>query len=126
LQTGELRLSEALQAETQGDRERAAQKKMNAENAISGLSCRIASLLEPHWRGAGVGVLTANTATTRKMFRLTQLFVIGRLVEFLREVFPHFRKIMFHTMLAIILALLALSSYPFAQRDTLIILPGSS
>jgi len=122
LQTSESRLSEALQAEAEGNREEAVRKRMKAQSAVSSLSSRIGALLEPHWRLSSVGPLTPNNATTRRAFRLAQLFVVGRLVEFLREIFPHFRSMMFHTTLAILLALLALSSYPFAQRDTLIML----
>jgi archaellum biogenesis protein FlaJ (TadC family) len=76
--------------------------------------------LEPQWRLSVADVVTSGTAAEQGVLKQGELFIVARVLNSLREVFPHFRNLMTSATVAILLTLLAMSSYPFAQRDTLL------
>jgi hypothetical protein len=112
-------LSAALRANAEGEWEEAVNSRAEAEAAISKLGVEITALLEGNWRAPAPGTTTV-TPGERRAYRMAELFFASRVVDLLREVFPHFRNLMTFVTIAILLALLAMSSYPFAQRDTLL------
>ena len=120
LRQAESKLSSALLADLKGDKVAAAESRVASETAIGNLAVKIGDLLEPKWRTPEVGTVASASPATRKFYRLAELFIAARVVDFLREIFPHFRNLMTATTIAILLTLLALSSYPFSMRDTLL------
>jgi hypothetical protein len=120
LRKAESELSTALSADVKGHRVAAAKARADCETAVGNLAVKIGKLLEPKWRTEQVGTVASATPASRKIYSLAELFVAARVVDFLREIFPHFRNLMTATTIAILLTLLALSSYPFSMRDALL------
>jgi hypothetical protein len=116
-------LNDALLADAEKRWEDELSARANAEKAITKLGEEIIKLLEGNWRLSKSGLnstLNSTTTVERRVYKSARLFLASRVVDLLREVFPHFRNLMTLVTTAILLALLAMSSYPFAQRDTLL------
>lgn len=120
LRKAESDLSIALSADVKGNKVAAAKSRADCETDIDNLAIEIGKFLEPKWRTPQVGSVASATPASRKIYSLAELFVAARVVDFLREIFPHFRNLMTATTIAILLTLLALSSYPFSMRDALL------
>jgi len=120
LLVAERKLSDALEADVKGDKVLAAESRVASETAIGNLAVKIGHLLEPKWRFQEDGSFASAAPASRKIYGLAELFIAARVVDFLREIFPHFRNLMTATTIAILLTLLALSSYPFSMRDALL------
>jgi hypothetical protein len=92
--------------------------RYQAERALAHLTRRVAVILEPLWR---LGDAPRQPAEfENKLFEQGSLFVVSRVVDLLRQVFPHFQNLAFFVTASILLMLLAVSSYPFGHRDTLL------
>jgi hypothetical protein len=122
LQNGEKKLSAALRADAENRFDDTVKLRSEAEDAASAISVQIGEMLESRWRDAAPPIATFESQAARRVFKHGEMFLVGRVVDFLREVFPHFRNLMTCTTAAILLTLLAMSSYPFAQHDTLLVL----
>ena len=120
LRTAELKLSDALSADLLGNRGAAIGFRSEARTATSAIAKQIAILMESQWRLPPEAVINSATASERRVIKHGELFLVARVIDFLRDVFPHFRNLMTFATVAILLTLLALSSYPFGQRDLLL------
>jgi hypothetical protein len=121
LRAAEVLVSATLAAEAGRRWKQAVASRAQAEQAIGKLTEGIAEILEPQWRTQSAGGESAFTDPVgHRVYRLGELFIAERVIDFLRGVFPHFKNLMTGTTVAILLTLLAMNSYPFEQRDTLL------
>jgi hypothetical protein len=96
--------------------------RLQTERTMSTVSGAVASIFDGEWRQWSV--TSRPSRAKRKLgVRLTDeanLFVAARVVDFLRQVMPQLNSLAVFGTAGMLLMLLAISSYPFPQRDTLI------
>lgn len=112
-------------AEVQALTVQAAQARRNADDAISEILRMLSEVFESRSRLRAGARPIDNPLEDR-----WELFLAGRVVGMLRATLPQLTNLAFSAAGAILLMLLALSSYPFAQRESLVwfswsfVLPG--
>jgi hypothetical protein len=88
---------------------------------MNDLSRQVTAIFEPRWRLDREDRCTANPATDQldeSLLRNGELFVASRVVDFLHQVFPQLMNLVVFTSVGLLAMMLAASSYPFPQRDT--------
>ncbi|HVN88474.1 MAG TPA: hypothetical protein VMT61_01535 [Candidatus Binataceae bacterium] len=89
--------------------------------AMATLSGLLVKMAEPLWRlQNGQTPPRSLNADEEKLRELTNLFVASRVVDFLRQIFPQLANLAGVAMTGVLAMMLALSVYPFVQRDTLV------
>jgi hypothetical protein len=93
------------------------------QSAMSDLSRCVTEVFEPWWRLDRKSSLTAATPGDQhdleeSLIKSAELFVASRVVDFLRQVFPQLMNMVVFASVGLLAMMLALSSYPFPQRDT--------
>jgi hypothetical protein len=110
-----------------GDWQAAIKKKIKLQCAMSKLSRQVTEIFEPWWRLNRETHLTARPAADEpsldeSLIRNGELFVASRVVDFLHQVFPQLMNLVVIGSVGLLAMMLAVSSYPFPQRDTLALL----
>ena len=116
-------LDALLRDETSGKWHAAIEGKIKLQSAMSELSRQVTEIFEPWWRLDREAHLTARPAADQpgldeSLIRNGELFVASRVVDFLRQVFPQLMNLVVFASVGLLALMLALSSYPFPQRDT--------
>lgn len=112
-------------AEVQGRAVEAARARRKADDAISEILRMLSEVFESRSR-LRVGARPIDNPLEDRW----ELLLAGRVVGMLRATLPELTNLAFSAAVAILLMLLALSSYPFAQRESLVwfswlfVLPG--
>lgn len=91
--------------------------ELQAKMAV--LAHQVAGLLEPGWRSGGKPVAPLSRSDAG-ILQQGESFIAGRVVDFLRHVFPQLRSLVFFVMTAVIAMMLATSVYPFPSHDALL------
>jgi hypothetical protein len=111
-----------LRAEADGERQAATKWRIWLQSAMNNLSRQVTTIFEPRWRLDREDRCTANPATDQldeSLLRNGELFVASRVVDFLHQVFPQLMNLVVFTSVGLLAMMLAASSYPFPQRDTI-------
>jgi hypothetical protein len=116
-------LTDFLSSEATGRWQTAIESKNSLQRAMSMLSRQVARIFEPWWHLESGSPLTSNAAggqpeLDESLAKIAELFVASRLVDFLRQVFPQMINLVVFASVGLLAMMLALSSYPFPQRDT--------
>jgi hypothetical protein len=119
----QLLLALLLRAEADGGRQGAIRWRIWLQIAMSDLSRQITAIFEPRWRLDREVRLTANSSKDQSdldesLLKNGELFVATRVVDFLHQVFPQLMNLVVFTSVGLLALMLAVSSYPFPQRDT--------
>jgi len=117
-------LAALLRAEADGERQAAIKWRIWLQSAMSDLSRQITAIFEPRWRLDCEVRITDNPATDHpdldeSLLKNGELFVASRVVDFLHQVFPQLMNLVVFTSVGLLALMLAASSYPFPQRDTI-------
>jgi hypothetical protein len=88
------------------------------ESEMSKLTSTTVSTLEPLWRSPGSEEVVS--AAEDQLRDRGGLFIAARVVDFLRQIFPLLENLAWFSMLGMLLMLLAVSTYPFPQREELL------
>ena len=85
------------------------------------LAAMLANIFEPQWRLLGQPRLVADSSagTDAQLLVIADLFVASRTVDFLRQVFPQLLNLVFFSTAGLLAMMLAASTYPFPQHDTI-------
>ena len=111
-------VSNTLGAMARDDWSEAVWLRYQAERSLAHITRRVGVMVEPLWR---LGDATRQPAEFEdKLSEQGSLFVVSRVVDLLRQVFPHFQNLALFVTASILMMLLAVSSYPFGHRDTLL------
>ena len=111
-------VSNTLGAMARDDWSEAVWLRYQAERGLAHITRRVGVMVEPLWR---LGDATRQPAEFEdKLSEQGSLFVVSRVVDLLRQVFPHFQNLALFVTASILMMLLAVSSYPFGHRDTLL------
>jgi hypothetical protein len=117
----ETRLKSALEADAQGTWVAEIESKRHAEQQAGILSQIVAYVFEPAWRKTTLQ--SEPTATWDKedtLVALGEAYIATRVIDFLRSVMPHLRSLAMSSTAAVLLMLLAASSYPFPLSNDLL------
>jgi hypothetical protein len=87
----------------------------------------IVQTFEPAWRLGHRSVPLApprnqkeSDSQDQALMRQVELFIAARVVDFLRQVFPHMLNLIGLGMISLVALMLAASAYPFPARDTIL------
>ena len=96
--------------------------KIKLQIAMSELSRQVTEIFEPWWRLDPQAILSSPEANQpmldEALVKDAELFVASRVVDFLRQVFPQMMNLVVFASVGLLAMMLAVSSYPFPQRDT--------
>jgi hypothetical protein len=120
LRLAEHGLADVLKAQSQSDWRSALIRRMDIQVTIARISSQIVAMFEPAWRLLGEHSRPSLDENDQKAIEQGDLFVAGRVVDFLRQVFPQMRLLSGSAMTGLLTMMLAASVYPFVQRDTLL------
>jgi hypothetical protein len=112
-----------LRCEAAGEWRTAIKWRSWLQSTMCDLSRQVIEVFEPWWRSDCEAHLTATASGGQpdlddSLVRNAELFVAARVVDFLRQVFPQLRNLVVSASVGLLMLMLALSSYPFPQRDT--------
>jgi hypothetical protein len=96
--------------------------RLHAESTVATVTGAVASIFDGEWRFAGA-VQTASRSgqeVVTESIRQANLCIASRVVDFLRQVLAQLQSLALFGTTGMLLMLLAMSSYPFPQRDTLL------
>jgi hypothetical protein len=95
-------------------------EQVQTKREMAGLSALIVNLIEPLWRLGDREAPHPLSEDEQRVLDAANLFVASRVVEFLRQIFPQLANLAGVAMTGVLAMMLALSVYPFVQRDTMI------
>ncbi|HUA33672.1 MAG TPA: hypothetical protein VMA09_08700 [Candidatus Binataceae bacterium] len=108
-----------LEANAQGEWREEIRKRRDAEHEAGAMSRAVAYICEPGWREIDPGA-DAAWDKEQELVALGEAYVATRVVDLLRAVIPHLRTLAISSTLAVLLMLMAASSYPFPYGDDLL------
>jgi len=115
-------LQRAYKAEDEdtGNWREAVKNRLRVEQTMAAVTGAVASIFDGEWRLQAAGSASSQSAqdTRSKLVEQANLFVASRVVDFLRQVLPQLQNLAVFGTATMLLMLLAMSSYPFPQRDT--------
>jgi hypothetical protein len=100
----------------------ALRQRVRAAHELAGLSALIVQLVEPVWRFGERQSSVTPSDDELSGLHAADLFVASRVIDFLRQVFPIIANLAAVAMTGVLAMMLALSVYPFVQRDTMVLL----
>jgi hypothetical protein len=110
-------LSDALNADAQGDWRVSLRKRSDSQCALARLTQMVARLLEPSWRPAGANPpLVEESPEIKSVFELGEEFLVGRAVVFISYVLPSLRNLGAFVLSGLLLMLFSVIAYPFQPR----------
>jgi hypothetical protein len=114
-------LTRLLECQAEGDWRSAFALKRGLQSTMAALAAMMATVFEPHWRLLGQPRLVAdgNASADAQFLIIADLFVASRAVDFLRQVFPQLLNLVFFSTAGLLAMMLAASTYPFPQHDTI-------
>ncbi|MEA2648139.1 MAG: hypothetical protein QOG61_574 [Candidatus Binataceae bacterium] len=114
-------LTRLLECQADGDWRSALDLKRNLQSTMATLAAMLANIFEPQWRLLGQPRLVADSSagTDAQLLVIADLFVASRTVDFLRQVFPQLLNLVFFSTAGLLAMMLAASTYPFPQHDTI-------
>jgi hypothetical protein len=117
-------------------------KRVNVHSRVRELSHLVTTLFEQYWRTSRLfpnpiyGPIPLSNLETRQdekgrneddeLVEQANLFVAARVVDFLRQVFPHLKSLIWFITVGVLAMVLATSTYPFPRHDTLLWLTWSA
>jgi hypothetical protein len=116
----EANLTLALKSEADGSPTHAINARRRTQAALARLSAVVLSIFEPFWRSFLWPSLALPDDKEKELVDLGRLFVAARVVDFLRQVFPQLLNLAVFSMVGALAMTLAVSGYPFPNRDTLL------
>jgi hypothetical protein len=117
----ETRLKLALEADARRAWSAEIQHKRDAEQQAGVLSQCVANIFEPAWRKTTVESGPPKVWDKEDaLVAMGEAYVATRVIDFLRAVMPHLRTLAISSTAAVLLMLLAASSYPFPFSDDLL------
>jgi len=119
IRTAERRLAEVLAAQEKDGWQAALAKRVDAQQAIASISRRVIAILEPVWR-LGDGRPPALGAVDGALLEQGELFIASRVVDFMRHIFIQLRGLAGFAMAGVLAMMLAISTYPFPNHNTLL------
>jgi hypothetical protein len=120
----QLRLNALLADQAAGVWRAVINGKIVLQGEMSRLSRVITEIFEPWWRLDSDARLSARPGQGNKpdleesLVKNGELFIASRVVGFLQQVFPQQMNLMIFTSVGLLALMLAVSSYPFPQHDT--------
>ena len=114
-------LTRLLERQAEGDWRGALNFKRGLQATMGVLSGFVSSIFEPQWRTLGHARLAADSgaAVDAQLLAIADLFVASRVVDFLRQIFPQLLNLVFFATAGLLAMMLAASTYPFPQHDTI-------
>lgn len=114
-------LTRLLECQAEGDWRSALNLKRGLQSTMAVLAIMLANIFEPQWRLLGQPRLVADSSATAdaQLLVIADLFVASRAVDFLRQVFPQLMNLVFFATAGLLAMMLAASTYPFPQHDTI-------
>jgi len=114
-------LTRLLECQAEGDWRSAFTLKRSLQSTMGALAAMMAKIFEPQWRLLGQPRLVAdgNASADAQLLIIADLFVASRAVDFLRQVFPQLLNLVFFSTAGLLAMMLAASTYPFPQHDTI-------
>lgn len=117
------RLDDVSRYEAAGLWRNAITSKLSLQSAMSDLSRFVTERFEPWWRlapnAAPIPGSPANQpGIDESLIKQAELYVAGRVLDFLRQVFPQMMHLVVFSSVGLLALMLALSCYPFPHRDT--------
>jgi hypothetical protein len=111
-------VQESFTASFRGDTDlvRKLTQRSKVEKQMSMLAAQVAELSEPIWRG---GAESWSAAHRAELGQQASIFIASRVLDFWRKVLPHLINLAASSMIGVVAMVLAISSYPFPERDTL-------
>ena len=117
----EMRIKQALEAGARRTWVAEIASKRAAEQKASILSQCVAYVLEPAWRKVALdSIPTAAWDKECALVGIGEAYIATRVIDFLRAVMPHLRILAISSTAAVLLMLLAASSYPFPSSNDLL------
>ncbi len=113
-------IAAVLAAQRRPNWQAATMLRLRAQEAMAHLSQQLTKLLEPAWRLVPDRPQPGRAERDQKVIEWGNLFVAGRVVDFLRQAFPQMRILGGSAMAGLLAMMLAASVYPFVQRDLLL------
>jgi len=115
-------LDRVLREEAGGPLRARIEAKIKLQTAMSELSRLVTGIFEPWWRLDPQAHLSTPEASQplldEALVKDAKLFLASRVVDFLRQVFPQMMNLVVFASVGLLAMMLAVSSYPFPQRDT--------
>ena len=114
-------LTRLLELQAEGDWRNALRLKHTLQSRMAVLAAVLADIFEPQWRLLGQPRLVADSSPSddAQLLAIADLFVASRAVDFLRQVFPQLLNLVFFSTAGLLAMMLAASTYPFPQHDTI-------
>ncbi len=96
--------------------------RLHAERTVAIVTGAVASIFDGEWRLAGAAQTASRSdqEVVTELIRQANLCIAARVVDFLRQVLAQLQNLALFGTTGMLLMLLAMSSYPFPQRDTLL------
>jgi hypothetical protein len=127
IRLAECRLLRMNLVESSGDERTILESRRKLQVTMGRLANKIVTAFEPAWRLGWRSVPIAPPRNQKEsdsqdpmLMQQAELFIAGRVVDFLRQVFPHILNLIGFGMVGLVALMLAASAYPFPARDTIL------
>jgi len=111
-------LAAALKFDALGDYRKRRRRMLSAQAALAKMSAIAANILEPDW--CLQAAPTVPESDEDRWRGAAGLFLASRILDYSRHILAQLRFQMFFTIVGLLLMLMAVSSYPFPNSDTLL------
>jgi hypothetical protein len=93
-----------------------------SQQILSRLSNEVCRLMEGFWRVRSPNSLALRKPSESAIVDAGELFVAGRVVELLRQIFPQLISLASFAIVGVVALTLAAASYPFSDRDAIMLM----
>jgi hypothetical protein len=112
-------LTQALEADADGDLQQSQRCKLNAQRALANLTAWTSYILEADWLAPNE-IATAEESAENKRRRTARLFMASRVLDYSRHILAQLRNLIGFSIAGFLLLLMSASSYPFPHSDSLL------
>jgi hypothetical protein len=120
IRSAELRVSEVLSVQEKEGWRAAVGKRVDMQKALETVSRHVVGILEPAWRLQPETHRFAASPLDEALLEQGELFIASRVVDFLRHIFIQLRGFAAFAMTGVLAMMLATSTYPFPNHNTLL------
>lgn len=115
----EVKLKTALYAEAKADWVAVADGRFEIRKTTAAIAADVASLFEPVWREDSKYPISLGDRD-KEIVAEASCLIASRVLDFINHVFANLRNLVEFAMIGLLAMVLAISAYPFPQRDTLL------
>jgi hypothetical protein len=123
VETAELELHAALEAQAAGDWREMTKRRTHAERSLSTITSQVTGLLRSGWRLPPTAVPEPGEKKPdeQQWFEYGEDFLTSRVAAFLSHVVPQLQNLVVFVTVGLLLVLFATTSYPFQPRQLLLL-----